>query len=204
VDDLLTHGAAHRGASTHPVSDRRINVKGLLNSNLKLWHLVVLSALVVVLAGGAVALSASSDFWNAGSVRLDSAYSDDTISIEGTDNPPVRVLRLQVRVPSHKVADIQATFTADLHHNGPATYAYCFGTITLDGTPSNSSRRFQPGQYQLLGGATASQPDAVSVSMSGVKKGVGPGYHYVNVYVSSAYAGCTLFARTLNVVATIR
>jgi hypothetical protein len=40
--------------------------------------------------------------------------------------------------------------------------------------------------------------------MSGVKKGVGPGYHYVNVYVSSAYAGCTLFARTLNVVATIR
>lgn len=178
-------------------------MRGILNSNLRLWHLVVLGALVVVLAGGAVALSASSDFWRAGSVRLDSAYSDDTINISGTDTPPVRVLRLGIYVPSGKRADIQATFTADLHHNGPATYAYCFGTITLDGSPSSSSRRFQPGQYQLLGGATASQPDAVSVAMSGVKKSVGYGYHTVNVYVSSAYAGCTLFARTLNVVATI-
>lgn len=179
-------------------------MKGILNGNLKLWHLLVLGALLVVLSGGAVALSASSDFWHSGSVRLDSAYADEdhTIKIEGTDNPPVRVLRLEVRVPHGKVADIQATFTADLHHNA-GTYAYCFGVITLDGSPSSSSRRFRPGQYQLLGGATASQPDTVSVAMSGVKKGVGHGYHTVSVYITSAYAGCTLFARTLNVVATI-
>ena len=179
-------------------------MKGILNSNLRLWHLVVVSALVVVLAGSAVALAASPNFWRAGSVRLDSASSNDTISIEGTDNPPVRVLRVEITVPSGKVADIQATFTADLHHGGPGgTYAYCFGTITLDGSPSVATRRFAPGQYQLLGGAIASQPDAVSVAMSGVKKNVDDGYHTVNVYISSAYEGCTLFARTLNVVASI-
>jgi hypothetical protein len=181
-------------------------VKGLLNSNLRLWHLVVLSVLVVVLGGGAVALSASSDFWHAGSVRLDSTYSASTISISGSNNPPVRVLNLTVRVPKGKVADIQATFTADLHHNGLnglTTYAYCFGTIALDGHPSSSSHQFRPDQYQLIGGATAYEPDAVSVAMSGVKKGVGPGYHTVSVWISSAYEGCTLFDRTLNVVASL-
>lgn len=181
-------------------------MRGILNSNIRVWHLVVMGALLVVITGGTVALSASSGFWRAGSVRLDSAYasSNDTISITGSNNPAVRVLRLGITVPSGRRADIQATFTADLHHGGPGgTYAYCFGTITLDGSPSSSSRRFRPGQYQLLGGAIASQPDAVSVAMSGVKRDVGPGYHTVNMYISSAYEGCTLFARTLNVVASI-
>lgn len=180
-------------------------MRGILNSNLRVWHLVVMGALLVVITGGTVALSASSQFWQAGSVRLDSAYasSNDTISISGTDNPPVRVLRLGITVPNGKRADIQATFTADLHHGIGPTYAYCFGTITLDGSPTSSSHRFRPGQYQLIGGAIASQPDAVSVAMSGVKRDVGRGYHTVDVYITSAYSGCTLFARTLNVVASI-
>lgn len=179
-------------------------MRAILNSNLRLWHLVVLGILAIVLTGGAVALSSSPQFWRAGSVRLDSAYSDDDISITGSNNPPVRVLRLGITVPKGHRADIQATFTADLHHGGPGgTFAYCFGTITLDGSPSSSSRRFAPGQYQLLGGAIATQPDALSVAMSGVKKGVDDGYHTVSVYVSSAYNGCLLQARTLNVVATI-
>jgi hypothetical protein len=181
-------------------------VKAILNSNLRLWHLVVLGVLVVALSGGAIALSAGSDFWHAGTVRLDGTYSASTVSISGSNNPAVRVLHLTVRVPSGKVADIQATFTADLHPDGiksASEYAFCFGYITLDGSPSNSSRRFSPGQYQLIGGATINQPNAVSVSMSGIKKGVGHGYHTVNVYISSSYNGCTLFARTLNVVASI-
>lgn len=39
--------------------------------------------------------------------------------------------------------------------------------------------------------------------MNGFRKGIGPGTHYVNVYISSAYEGCELQGRALNVVATI-
>jgi hypothetical protein len=177
-------------------------VKGVLNSNLRLWHLVVIGALFALLTGGTIALSAGpAAFWASGSVRLSGAQSDDTVSISGTDNPPVRVLRTTINVPSGKKADIQATFTTELQHN-VGTYAYCFGTITLDGAPSNS-HNFNPGSYQLLGGGTATEPNAVSVGMIGIRRGVGPGFHAINVYITSAYAGCTLFARGLTVVADI-
>ena len=68
---------------------------------------------------------------------------------------------------------------------------------------SPADDHFNPGQYQLLGGGTATQPDAVSVAMTGIRKGVGPGQHTVNVYINSAYAGCTLFAHALTVQADI-
>ena len=40
----------------------------------------------------------------------------------------------------------------------------------------------------------------VGVAMVGYKKGIGPGSHYVNVYINSAYAGCQLQERGLNVI----
>jgi hypothetical protein len=180
-------------------------MRGILNGNLKLWHMVVVGVLFALITGGTVALSAGpAAFWPSGSVRLASAQNDNTISITGSNNPAVRVLHATLTVPSGKKADLQATFTTDLHHNGPGgTYAYCFGSITLDGSPANSNRLFNPGQYQLLGGAIATEPDAVSVAMSGVRKNVSSGFHDVSVYIDSAYQGCTLFARTLTIVADI-
>lgn len=178
-------------------------MRGILNSNLRLWHLVVMAVLLVLLTVGTIAVSAGpAAFWPSGSIRLTGAQSDDSISITGSNNPAVRVLRATLSVPSGKKADLQATFTAELQH-GVGTYAYCFGDITLDGSPANSSNLFNPGQYQLLGGETAKEPNAVSVAMMGIRKNVGPGFHSVNVYINSAYAGCTLNARALSVVADI-
>jgi hypothetical protein len=160
---------------------------------------------VALLAGGTFAFSASpaAQFPN-GSLRLSSAASAASISISGTDGPDSlkRVLRTVVKVPSGKVADVQATFSTSMLHNS-GQYAYCFGYFTLD-SQSNLDPQFKPGQTQLLGGETATMPNAVGVAMTGFRKNIGSGTHYVNVYISSAYAGCTLMERALNVVVNLR
>jgi hypothetical protein len=138
-----------------------------------------------------------------GTVRVAMASSTQSVDITGTDTPPVKVLSASISVPFGKQADIQATFTASLIHlTGGAGYAYCFGTFNLDAGPPYN--QFKPGSFQLLGGAQSSEPDAVGVAMTGFKKGVGPGTHAINVYVTSAYSGCELQERALNVVVNIR
>jgi hypothetical protein len=172
-------------------------MKRVLDSNLRIWHLLVMGVLLALLTGGTFVVAAGpAAFWPAGNVRLASAQNDNTISITGSNNPAVRVLRTTFSVPSGRKADLQAVFTADLHH-GIGTFAYCFGEFTLDGSPPDD--QFNPGSYQLLGGSTATQPDAVSVAMTGIRRGVGSGFHTVDVYIDSAYGGCTLFAHAMTV-----
>lgn len=191
------------GAVAPPVNHHREGdlMKAVLNSNLRIWHLVVAGVLLAVIMGTTIGLAAApAAFWPAGSIRLASAQNANTITITGSNNPAVRVLRATISVPSGKKADLQAVFTADLHH-GTGTYAYCFGEFTVDASPPDAN--FKPGSYQLIGGEISTQPNAVSVAMTGLRKGVGPGTHNVDVYVSSAYGGCTLFARAMTVVADI-
>lgn len=163
----------------------------------------------VAFIGGTVAqaLPASpAGQWSGGSVRLSSAYSTDSVSISGTSGPESlkRVIRSSVVVPSGRVADVQATFTATLlPNNGSGTYAYCFGRFTID-SQSNTDPAFHPGQVQLIGGPHANQPNAISVAMGGFRRNLGPGTHFVNVYVSSAYEGCQLQERSLNLVINVR
>jgi hypothetical protein len=177
-------------------------MRGVLSANVRLWHLLVLTVLFALVTGGTLVVGAvPAAFWPNGNVRLASAQNSNTISIEGSNNPAVRVLRTSITVPSGKHADIQTIFTTDLHPNTfQQTYAYCFGEFRLDGSASN----FVPDEsYQLLGGETAKQPNAVSVAMSGIRKGIGPGTHNVDVYIESAYGGCTLFSRALTVLAVL-
>ena len=176
-------------------------MRGPLDSNVKLWHVLIVGALALVLTGGTVVLAgAGGTFFPSGKVRLASAWSNDSIGISGTDNPPVKVLSANFSVPAGKTADLQATFSASLLHN-PGTYAYCFGRFTVDGAPPNNV--FRPGAYQLLGGETATLPNGITVAMTGFRPSVGPGNHQVHVYVHSAYAGCTLQERALNVVVNV-
>lgn len=184
-------------------------MKNILNGSLKFWHLVVFGLAVILLAGATVALADTSEintFWAAGSARFASSYADQTstIDISGTGTEKL-VLNTTIEVPDGKKADLQATFSADLHHNGAsgaAIYAYCFGRFSLDG--ANPDTKFHPDSYQLLGGDTEHEPSAVTVTMTGFRKNVGSGTHTVNVYVNASYNGCTLFARNLNVIANIR
>jgi hypothetical protein len=188
-------------------------MKNVFNSKLKLWHLFVFGVVLLLVGGGAVALAdtdAVNGFWAAGQVRFASAYSSNSVVITGSNNPPVKVLSTTFTVPVGKKADLQATFSADLHHGtGGIGYAYCFGYFGLDA--SNPDPKFFPGggslpnyQYQLLGGQQANEPDALTVSMFGFRKGVPAGTHTVNVYINSAYSGCEIQASNLNVIANIR
>lgn len=184
-------------------------MRNILSSGLQVWHLLVFGIIFVLFTGGAVALADTDSingFWTAGQIRLASAYADqtNTIDISGTGTEKI-VLSTTIDVPAGKKADLQTTFSADLHHNGAqgaTTYAYCFGHFGLDN--ANPDTKFHPDNYQLLGGDTDHEPGAVTVTMTGVRKNVGSGTHTVNVYVSAAYNGCTLFARNLHVVANIR
>ena len=107
-------------------------------------------------------------------------------------------------VPSGKVADVQATFTGTIFpYKLSGSFAYCFGRFTVD-SQTNADPQFRPGQTQLLGGTHADMPDQFSVAMSGFKKGIGPGTHYINVYILSAYEGCSFQERSLNVVVNLR
>lgn len=173
------------------------------NLSLKRWHLFGVGLMACALAGGTFAIAASpaSQFTN-GSLRLSSAASSSPIDITGTDTPSSlkRVLRTTIIVPSGKTADVQATFSASLLHR-VGTFAYCFGRFTLDGATTDTN--FKPGSAQLLGGETATMPNAVGVAMTGYRKAIGPGSHYVNVYISSAYAGCELQERALNVIVNV-
>lgn len=173
---------------------------------LKRIHLVGVGLAVSALIGGTFAIAASpAAQFSSGSLRLSSASSDSSVSIEGTDGPDSlkRVLRTQIVVPSGKTADVQATFsTAMLHNIGGTAHAYCFGRFTLD-SQSNEDPSFKPGQVQLLGGQYAQMPNAIGVAMTGFRKNIGSGTHYVNVYISSAYEGCTVMERALNVVVNV-
>lgn len=183
-------------------------MKNVLNGGLKVWHLLVFGVALLTLTGGAVALAdedAVKDFFPTGVIRLASASSaaNSTIDISGTGTQKI-VLSTTINVPIGKKADLQTTFTADLHHNS-GTYSYCFGSFGLDNTLPQDDTKFKPdGSYQLLGGDTAHQPSAVTVTMTGFRKNVSAGTHTINVYVDAAYAGCTLFDRNLNVVANLR
>lgn len=173
-------------------------------------RLVAASGLALAaLIGGSVASalpSSPSGQWGAGSLRLSSNYATDSISITGTDGPESlkRVVRTKIVVPSGKVADVQATFAGTIFpYKASGQYAYCFGRFTLD-SQTNVDPGFRPGQVQLLGGEHADMPNALSVAMTGFKRNIGPGSHYINVYISSAYQGCEFQERALNVVVNLR
>jgi hypothetical protein len=186
-------------------------MRNILGSGLKVWHLLVFGIVLTFFAGGTVALADSdaiNGFWKAGQVRFASASSTTGFNITGSNNPSVKVISVAITVPDGKKADLQTSFSADLHHNVGGTYAYCFGYFGLDGLDPDPA--FFPGggntnySYQLLGGVQANEPDALTVSMIGYRKGVSAGNHTVNVYINSAYSGCTILASNLNVVANIR
>ena len=177
-------------------------MSGILDSKLTLRHLLFLGVLVATFGVSASAFAgtfSTNGTFSAGSIRMSSAKSNTYVNVSGSTTL-LKVLSTSISVPSGKTADIQATFSATVAHN-IGTYAYCFGAFTLDGATSDAT--FQPGNVQLIGGGTTAEPDAISVGMTGFRKAIGPGSHSVNVIISSAYSGCTVEDRALNVLVNI-
>jgi hypothetical protein len=179
-------------------------MRRVLSANVKLWHGIVILSLMLFLAGsGLVLASSGSGLFPQGNIRLGSAWTNNSIDIAGTDNPPVEILNVGIDIPSGKKGDVQASFSADLHHLS-GSFAYCFGEFTLDNAPAqNKSNIFQPGAQQLLGGSTSTEPDALTVAMDGSRRNIPAGVHQVRAYVFSSFAGCQLQAAALNIVVDI-
>lgn len=177
-----------------------------LDSKLTLRHLLIFGVLIATLAisAGAVAgVRISHGTFTTGSIRMSSASSNAFVNV--SSDTLTKVIRTGIKVPSGKVADVQATFSATLAHNlgtGDGTYAYCFGAFTLD-DQTYPDHTFKPGPVQLLGGAAANEPDAVTVAMTGFRTTIGPGKHYVNVFINPSYAGCIVEDRALNVLVNV-
>ena len=176
---------------------------GFLDTKVTLRHLLVLGVLVAVPAMGAGALAArgsigTNSLLPAGTIRMASGSSTSSVSVDS--DTVKRVLHVTVSIPSGKHGDIQATFAATLAHQ-TGTFAYCFGTITLDNAPP--SGKFQPGLQQLLGGPTSAEPDHISTAMTAYRTGVSAGTHTVNVYITPSFAGCVVMERALNVLVNI-
>jgi hypothetical protein len=184
---------------------RRGSVRRILSANFKVWHgIVILSGLFLLAGSGLVLAGAGSGLFPQGNIRLASAWTNNSIDITGSNNPPQEVLNVGINVPSGKKGDVQASFSADLHHLASGSFAYCFGQFALDGAPAqNGSNVFKPGQQQLLGGAIATEPDALTVAMIGSMRNIPAGIHTVRAYVTSAFSGCELQAAALNVVVNL-
>jgi hypothetical protein len=182
---------------------REVSMVRILDRNVKHWQLLIYGLLIGVMVGGAFTMAATPNAqFSGGTIRLSSAAKGDSISISGTSGPDSlkRVIRTAISIPSGRVGDVQASFTATLFPRAnPDPYAYCFAYFTLD-SQANEDPAFKPGFYQLIGGQHNEMPNAISVAMNGHRKNIGPGSHYVNVYVSSSYNGCELQERALNVV----
>ena len=181
------------------------SVVRILDRNVKLWHLLLTGVAFAAIAGGSVGFAAApAAFFSAGTTRIVSASADASISV-GTDENK-RVLRVTFTVPAGKTADAQATFSATLLRKLGAN-AYCFGEFALDTAPSDtqpSDSTFKPGVYQLAGWGSGTSPSALTGSMSGFRRNIGPGTHNLDAIIRGSFAGCDVTERALNVVVQYR
>ena len=160
---------------------------GFLDTKVTMRHLLILGVLVAVPSMGAGAIAASNSVNSlspSGTVRMASTSSTSSVSVDS--DVVTKVLQVSINIPSGKHGDIQATFASSILHSA-GTYAYCFGSITLDNAPP--SGQFRPGLQQLLGGPTSAEPDQISTAMTAYRTGVSAGTHTVNVYITPSFAG---------------
>lgn len=180
-------------------------MRNVLNGNLKVWHLIVVGILLMLTAGGTIALAdtdAINGLWPQGTVLMASASSNTSLTTT-SGGPKLEALSISFDVPAGKRGDIQATFTGFLQHNA-GTYSYCYGEFRFDsetGTPLNPNA---DGSYQLYGGTISQLPSQLTSTFTGSKKGLKPGHYVLKAYLSSSYASCNVYERNMNVIVNLR
>ena len=189
-------------------------MRRLLKAQLRVWHIVavllvisVMTTGVVLARGGdpATRLAASNerrttaigtDFLPSGKTRIAVSTSNDaTVVSPGGDQT---VLTTSFRVPSHQRADVVALYNGDaLAENGGG---WCYLEFRLD---SASGPTFAPGEEFPVDGYVYA--DAYpTLSVNGVKKNIGAGYHTVYVTMDSTGPTCTLYDQSLVLLANVR
>jgi hypothetical protein len=189
-------------------------MRRLLKAQLRVWHIVAVLLVISVMTTGAVLarggdpatrLAASheprttvigTDFFPSGKTRIAASTSNDAATVNpGGDQT---VLTASFRVPSHQRADVVALYNGDAFADNGG--GYCYLEFRLDNA---SGPTFSPGEEYPVDGQVYS--DAYpTLSVNGVKKNIGAGYHTVYVTMDSTGPTCTLYDQSLVLLANVR
>jgi len=177
--------------------------KRLLSAELKLWHLLLVVALLAVStsstsAGQSAAPTGDSSnlsgdtFFPSGAFNMAAAQSNDALTVHSVDGE-VEVLRVAFSVPTSQKADIAAFFNAEAYKypNG-----YCYLKFYVDGIGSPALR---PGKLWVADGYVYSGAYP-TISAQGYKVGVPAGPHSVVVTLNTTGGDCYVDDRTLIVI----
>jgi hypothetical protein len=181
-------------------------VRNVLNGNLKVWHLVVVAAAMLLFTGASVALAnpdAVNVLFPKGDVYMVSASNKGDNLTTPNNGDKLEVLSVSFDVPVGKRGDVQAVFSGFLQHN-VGTFSYCFGEFRFDSATGKPLQPNTDGGYQLYGGATSKLPDQITGTFTGHRKGLKPGHYVLKAYLYSAYATCNVYQRNMNVLVNLR
>ena len=176
-------------------------MKNALSTPVKLWQLLLVSALVVVLTTTVAFSAAPPDDGMVphGQVRFAvTGDSENTISVPaGYTN--VAVLEKTITVPNGRVADLLAFGEVDIEGGALTGYGYCFGEFRLDDIENGP--QFDPGSYILYG--FNPPPNNLSLPINGYLLNVEPGEHTIYMVMSAGYADCINLTRSMIVTVNI-
>ena len=174
--------------------------KRLLSAQLKLWHLILVLALLTVPATSALAgqsaaptgvspVLSSDAFFATGTFNMAAAKSNTSQVVHAVDGE-VEVLRVAFTVPAGQKADIAVFFNAEAYKypNG-----YCYLTFYLDTIGFSALR---PGELWVADGYIYSG-GYPTISAQGYKGSVAAGAHSVLVTLSATGGDCYVDDRSL-------
>ncbi len=176
--------------------------KRLLSAELKLWHLLLVVALLTVPATSTLAWHSaapagpdrsSEEFLPQGTFNMAEAQSNTSQTVHSVDGE-VEVLRVSFTVPSGQHANIAAFFNAEAYKyaNG-----YCYLKFYLDAIGSGGALR--PGKLWVADGYVYSGAYP-TISAQGYKGSIGAGTHSVLVTLSTTGGDCYVDDRSLIVI----
>jgi hypothetical protein len=159
-------------------------MKNILNKNLKVWHLLLLSMLFII--GQGVPAKAAPPF-PVGDVIISSASSDSEMTI--FDGGSTTDLTATFIVPNGRTATVVAFYNARVS----VLKGWCVGSLRLD---SPNGQALNPGEMPLSGYTDD------TYDINGAISGIGPGSHTIYVVVQSFHEpdtdpDCVLTKRSL-------
>jgi hypothetical protein len=177
--------------------------KRLLSAELKVWHLLLVVALLTVTATTTLAGQRAGPtrptpnltpetFFTTGAFNMAGAYSNTSQTVHALDGE-VEVLREAFTIPAGQTAEIAAFFNAEAYKyaNG-----YCYLTFYLDAIGPS---KFRPGELWVADGYVYAG-GYPTISAQGFKGNIAAGAHSVIVTLHATGGDCYVDDRTLIVI----
>lgn len=174
-------------------------LKRLLSADLKVWHLLLVIAVLAVSTDSTLAAQrvpssnpnlSSDSFWPTGTFNMAAANSNTAQVVHSVDGA-VEVLRVAFTVPAGQTATIAAFFNAEAYKyaNG-----YCYFTFYLDAI--GEGNRLPPGQLWVADGYVYSG-GYPTISAQGYRGAVAAGAHVLIASLQTTGGDCYVDDRSI-------